>query len=154
MRIGDSLPPRLQGCEVSNSSFPSSTMAILSVHLPPLRRLAVPSVCLLICFLAYSSQYLFHHLEPGPLSTKEAIWFNLLVAGTWWSYERACRVDPGRLPESIAKSYLETESGQNEETEHPPRSAEVSAAQMRSRWCKKCEAVKPPRAHHCKQCGR
>lgn len=125
-------------------------MAILSVHLPPLRSLAVPSVCLLIGFLAYSSQYLFYHLEPGPLSTKEAIWFNLLVAGTWLSYERACRVDPGRLPESIANAYLETDPGHSEETQLGER----PVIPLRSRWCKKCKAVKPPRAHHCKQCGR
>ena len=149
-----SLRPRLQGCESYHGSFPSSTMAILSFHLPPLRSLAVPSVCLLICFLAYSSQYLFYSLEPGPLSTKETVWFNLFVAGTWWSYERACRVDPGRLPESIAEAYLEAGPGQNRETQNPSRRVEEPVAPVRGRWCKRCEVVKPPRAHHCKQCGR
>jgi palmitoyltransferase len=129
-------------------------MAILSFRVPPLRSLAVPSVCLLICFLAYSSQYLFYHLEPGPLSTKEAVWFNLLVAGTWWSYERACRVDSGRLPESIEKAGLEAQPDQNEEIPDLPRGTEALVTPVRGRWCKKCEAVKPPRAHHCKQCGR
>jgi len=129
-------------------------MAILSFHVPPLRSLAVSSVCLLICFLAYSSQYLFYRLEPGPLSKKEAIWFNLLVAGTWWSYERACRVDPGKLPESVAKADLETQPRQNEETPGLPHGTEAPISPGRDRWCKKCKAVKPPRAHHCKRCGR
>lgn len=144
--LASALPARLRERRLAKL-YPSSAsaMAFLPLRMPAMRSLAVPSVCLLICFLAYSSQYLFYHLEPGPLSTNEAIWFNLVVAGTWWSYERACRVDPGRLPKSIADSSLESPVVQNEDSRSQPR---------RGRWCKKCEAVKPRRAHHCRQCGR
>jgi hypothetical protein len=76
-------------------------MALFS-RLSGLRSLAVPSVCLLICFLAYSSQYLFYRLDPGPLTTGESLLFNSLVAAVWLSYERACRTDPGRLPRNLA----------------------------------------------------
>ena len=155
MVVVSALSARLLNRRELLSFPPSSTMAaILSLHLPPLHSLSVPAVCLLIGFLAYTSQYLFYYLEPGPLSTKDAIWFNLFVAGTWWSYERACRVDPGRLPESIAKEQLQVGPGQDDETRTSSRGLRVPATPLRGRWCTKCEAVKPPRAHHCKQCGR
>lgn len=102
-----------------------------------LRRLAIPSVCFLIAVLAYGSQILFHYLEPGPLTTRQAWIFNALVACIWLSYERTCRLDPGRLP-------LHLQEKLNED-------AKLTRGQ---RWCQKCNAVKPPRAHHCKQCAR
>jgi len=116
-------------------------MALLPFHLPALRKLAVPSVCILIAFLAYSSQYLFYHLEPGPFTRKEATWFNIPVACIWWSYERACRVDPGRLPKDLRE-------------EDPQDGFSGKEAKKVGNWCKKCKAVKPPRAHHCRQCNR
>lgn len=63
-------------------------------------------------------------------------------------------MDPGRLPESVAKAGLETQPHQNEEARDLPGDAEAPATPVRGRWCKKCKAVKPPRAHHCKQCER
>lgn len=104
---------------------------------PELRKLAVSSVCFLIAFLAYGSQILFHYLEPGPLTTRQSWIFNCLVGSIWWSYQRTCRVDPGRLPRHLKEKL-------NDELKESPA----------QRWCKKCDAVKPPRAHHCKQCGR
>jgi palmitoyltransferase len=117
----------------------------MSWKIPDVRRLAVPAVCCLIAFLAYSSQYLFHQIEPGPLTTKEAIWFNLFVLCLWFCYERSVNVDPGRLPKGIAEAAR-------------PENMEI--AQLRGHrqrsinWCKKCNAVKPPRAHHCSRCKR
>jgi palmitoyltransferase len=134
-------------------------MALLSSRprFPALRSLAVPSVCVLICFLAYSSQYLFYHLDPGPLTTSESIWFNILVAAVWLSYERACRVDPGRLPRNLAEAG-EAERYDDElgRPENPAgdKQARVEHSRRSGRWCKRCEAAKPPRAHHCRQCGR
>ncbi len=122
-------------------------MARIAAHIPEVKQLAVPGVCLLIIFLSYSSQYLFYHIEPGPLTRHEAVWFNLLVAGIWYSYERACRVDPGRLPKKFAESI---------EDDLMTRDARgvVTAGKIKGNWCRKCQAVKPPRAHHCRQCGR
>jgi hypothetical protein len=114
-------------------------MAVLPFNLPALRKLAVPSVCILIAFLAYTSQYLFYHLEPGPLTRREATWLNILVGCTWLSYERACRVDPGRLPKSLREEDLQDGGKETKKV---------------GNWCKKCKTVKPPRAHHCRQCNR
>ncbi|KAL3423477.1 DHHC zinc finger domain-containing protein [Phlyctema vagabunda] len=107
-----------------------------------IQALAVPAVCILIAFLAYTSQILFYHLEPGPLSRKEAIWFNGLVFCLWWCYAEAVRVDPG--PKGWVERFAEDVDA-NEDGETLKKGV---------RWCKKCEAVKPPRAHHCRACGR
>lgn len=102
---------------------------------PLLQYIAVPAVCLLIAFLGFFSQYLFNYsttLDPGPLSHKETIIFNALLAALYYTYFRTVTVDPGH--------YVFTE-----------RVLEVDESQP---WCSKCEAPKPPRAHHCRHCGR
>ncbi|KAF2201446.1 zf-DHHC-domain-containing protein [Delitschia confertaspora ATCC 74209] len=103
-------------------------------------KLAVPSVCVLISFLAYSSQFLFLYLEPHPLERKQVIRFNVLLICLWISYARAVLTDPGTIP--VKKG----DGKANEEDER--------AGVKTRRWCRKCEAVKPPRAHHCKVCKR
>lgn len=105
------------------------------------RKLAVPASCLVILFFGYSPQVLFYYLEPGPLTRKESIIFNCLVGCIWWTYERSCRVDPGRLPKALK---AEESDGQLDQVR------EKGAKRM----CRKCHAVKPPRSHHCKQCQR
>ncbi|UKZ90343.1 uncharacterized protein TrAFT101_005366 [Trichoderma asperellum] len=99
---------------------------------PFIQSLAVPAVCLLIAFLSYFSQVLFNHstLDPGPLSRTESTTFNILLLCLWVSYFRAVTVDPGRYV--FADQVIEAEG----------------------RWCKKCQAPKPPRAHHCRHCQR
>ena len=120
----------------------------LAFTCPSIEDLAIPAVSILILFLAYTSQYLFYYIEPGPLSKNQAIWFNIVVLATWVCYDRACTVDPG--PKGwIKKSGLDSCGSEDED--------EVDGElklKTRMRWCKKCEAVKPPRAHHCRQCGR
>ncbi|OAF58286.1 Palmitoyltransferase [Pseudogymnoascus destructans] len=123
-------------------------MALLSITVPTLKKLAVPFVCCLIAFLSLSSQYLFYHLEPGPLTPTEAAWFNTLVFCIWYTYERACRVDPGRLPKSLA------EGGAQDGAETAKDADALANVQHAGKWCKKCDALKPPRAHHCRQCNR
>jgi palmitoyltransferase len=109
---------------------------------PGLQVLAVPAVACLVAFLGYSSQWLFHTspgLEPGRPSTAETAIFNVLLACLWWTYFRACTVDPGRYV------FLEGK--------HLPKpKPDTDAAVMR--WCKKCRLPKPPRAHHCRVCAR
>jgi palmitoyltransferase len=123
-------------------------MALLGITVPALKKLAVPFVCGLIAFLSLSSQYLFYHLEPGPLTATEAVWFNTLVFCIWYTYARACRVDPGRLPKSL------TEGGAQDGAETAKDADAPANVQRAGKWCKKCDAVKPPRAHHCRQCNR
>lgn len=102
-------------------------------------KLAVPAGCLLVTFLAYSSQILFRYLEPGPLTSSQLLYFNLLVGCVWVCFARACLTSPGEVPKDW-QPKVETGTKRN-----------VSA---RPRWCRKCETFKPPRAHHCKTCGR
>ncbi len=96
------------------------------------QKAAIPGVCLLIAFLGYFSQYLFRDefLEPGPPSRAETILFNGLLLTLWYTYARTCTVDPGRytFPEQVIEA--------------------------KGRWCNKCAAPKPPRAHHCRHCRR
>jgi palmitoyltransferase len=113
-----------------------------SFRITSIQQLAIPGVSFLIAFLAYGSQYLFYVIEPGHLKGAEFWWFNGLVLALWWCYYKACSVDPG------PKGWVEKVVKDSEEEQN----AETLAKGMR--WCKKCKAVKPPRAHHCKQCGR
>ncbi|TEA13738.1 Palmitoyltransferase PFA4 [Colletotrichum sidae] len=107
-----------------------------------IKRLAVPAVCLLIAFLAYSSQVLFHladsSLPPGRLSAAEFTVFNTLLLCLWYTYYKACTVDPGRY--SFSSAVIEI-----------PEPDEYG---LLRRWCRKCNAPKPPRAHHCRSCRR
>ena len=108
--------------------------------------LAIPAVTALITFLSYSSQFLFLFLEPGPLTKAETWKFNTLVACIWICYYRACTVDPGRVPKDWApKTQLAATQGGDK------LDGDVST---RQRWCRKCAAFKPQRAHHCKICRR
>lgn len=108
--------------------------------------LAVPGVSILVIFLAYTPQYLFYYIEPGPLSKTQAIWFNILVLGIWWCYDRACSVDPAPKGWVAKASRTSADGEDDDDTER--------ILHKGMRWCKKCDAPKPPRAHHCRKCGR
>ncbi|RFU77810.1 palmitoyltransferase pfa4 [Trichoderma arundinaceum] len=99
---------------------------------PFIASLAVPAVCLLTAFLSYFSQLVFNQatLDPGPLSYNETVVFNTLLLCLWYTYFKAVTVDPGR--------YI----------------FEDLVIEADKRWCKKCQAPKPPRAHHCRHCNR
>ncbi|KAJ5404346.1 Palmitoyltransferase pfa4 [Penicillium cosmopolitanum] len=97
-------------------------------------RLAIPAVSVLISFLAYTSQYFFHNFKPAPLTLDEGWALNVFALCIWVCYYRACFVDPGRLDlkgKSVAPSRQEKDQSTG-----------------RQRWCRRCEAYKPPRAHH------
>ena len=105
-----------------------------------LGRLTLPAVVVLIAFLSYGSQILFNTLEPHPLEARHKVVFNALIICIWVSYLRACFVDPGRVPLS---------SSEHQEIFDSRRTADI-----KPRWCRKCNTYKPPRAHHCKICSR
>ncbi|KAK7757905.1 Palmitoyltransferase [Diatrype stigma] len=141
---------------------------------PELQRLLVPFVCALIAFLAYAPQWLFAHspdLAPGPLTPAESRLFNALVACLWWTYYKAVTVDPGRyvFPPGLRKRYEEEKkkgkkrsssnvnknnNGEDEDDDDDGDDDVLAAALRKRRWCKKCAAPKPPRAHHCRTCRR
>jgi hypothetical protein len=119
------------------SPFPNYHTSIVIGYMEAYRHLAVPGVLCLIFFLSFSSQYLFHHIDPEPLSKKDATIFNALIAALLICYARSVLTDPGHIPSDWAEE------------------SKLSAvAGAKPRWCRKCEAVKPPRAHHCKICKR
>ncbi|KAK6820879.1 palmitoyltransferase PFA4 [Apiospora arundinis] len=149
-------------------------MAFLVGSTAPLsvQRLAVPAVCLLIAFLGYGSQILFNlspDLEPGPLTSNQSYTFNALLLCLWWTYYRACTVDPGRynFPPSVAKpnhsdDEAETTGAQVRKTGRTAADATsdgndnsaVTGKKKSQKRCKKCRLPKPPRSHHCRICGR
>ncbi|KAI1799744.1 zf-DHHC-domain-containing protein [Daldinia bambusicola] len=126
---------------------------------PVLQRLAVPAVCLLIAFLAYTSQWLFANapdLAPGPLTKSEIYTFNGLVLCLWYTYYKACTVDPGRYVfplDYIKKNKRKRKSADDSGEEDGEEEEELDPRRIQH-WCRKCAAPKPPRAHHCKTCRR
>lgn len=109
--------------------------------------LFIPAVSLLIFFLGYTSQWLFNtdtslDLAGGPLTTNETYTFNALLALIWWTYYKACTVPPGRY----------TFPKPDDDSSDPSSSSSAPADLDRTRWCRKCAAPKPPRAHHCRTC--
>lgn len=130
------------GSDFRNSRSPRLKLNTIMLCKPfALSQLAIPSVSLLISFLAYSSQYFLLSFEPEPLKKNELWILNGLILGIWICYYRSCTVDPGRIPK-------DWKAADCKQTQPGPRDL------GRQRWCRKCEAFKPPRAHHCKLCGR
>lgn len=118
---------------------PASDMAFDRVE-----ALAYPGVVILVSFLAYTSQWLFHHIQPGPLRKGDAYVFNALVAALLICYTRTCFTDPGRILTTWHEHF-----------QAPNEAARIAAeTSSRQRSCRKCEMPKPPRAHHCKTCKR
>ncbi|KAL8800968.1 MAG: hypothetical protein Q9182_004803 [Xanthomendoza sp. 2 TL-2023] len=107
-------------------------------------QLAFPAVISLIAFLAYTPQYLFRYIEPGPLDQKQSLIFNLLLSCIWFCYGRACFTDPGHVPRDWP--------GNNDGLRQSSKS-DTGIHGNNLRWCRKCECFKPPRAHHCKYLG-
>jgi palmitoyltransferase len=106
-------------------------------------QLAVPGVYVLIFFLGYPSQWLLMHLEPAPLTKKELIASNAIVILILITYTKSVFVDPGTIPPDWA-----------EKQEHGVSDEKKEVARKSRKWCRKCDAPKPPRAHHCKSCKR
>ncbi|KAL2754956.1 hypothetical protein ACRALDRAFT_2107939 [Sodiomyces alcalophilus JCM 7366] len=129
---------------------------------PYIDKLAIPAVSLLIFFLGYTSQYLFHtadDLKPGPLSTRESIIFNTLLLCIWYTYYKTCTVDPGRYVFPSRTGQEEPATDGRDDDGQEKRRQEVSRGinanpNHYARWCRKCNAPKPPRAHHCRTCAR
>ncbi|KAL1634388.1 Palmitoyltransferase [Neofusicoccum ribis] len=112
-------------------------------------QLAVPAVVVLVLFLGYTSQYLYQHVDPHPLARGQAIVFNALLACLLVSFARACLADPGRVPKGWVPQPVRVHGD-----DKPVKEKDEDAPTVRPRWCSKCDAPKPPRAHHCKTCGR
>lgn len=116
-------------------------------------QLAVPAVSILIFFLVCTPQYFFAHFEPAPLETEEFLWGNGLAVVVVICYWRACCVDPGQIPHDWKQKETANVKGEGLHDDDDDDYDDVQKI-GRQRWCRRCEALKPPRAHHCKTCGR
>ncbi|KAH6650960.1 DHHC palmitoyltransferase-domain-containing protein [Chaetomium tenue] len=137
-----------------------------------LHRLYIPAVCALIAFQGYFSQYLFSadpDLAPGPLTRRESITFNTLLACVWVTYYFACTTDPGRYhfppsssspPQPSSSTTTGTTTATNNRHPSPPNPNPNSTPTPNTpnnptrRHCKKCHHPKPLRSHHCRHCAR
>ncbi|CAZ83409.1 unnamed protein product [Tuber melanosporum] len=111
-------------------------------------RLAVVGVVLLIAFLAYASQYflLYSHL-----SEPEYVLFNICVACIWITYARSILTSPGSPPVTWTPVDIDLDNADAEDGS--AREETRSLVSRGAKWCRKCNAYKPPRCHHCKTCG-
>ena len=125
----------------------SSTLHVPSTIMSTLSQLAVPFVYGLIFFLGYLSQWMLMHLEPGPLTKNELIASNVSLVLIWITYTKSVFVDPGTIP----KDWADNEPGSGKES---AGEKEGDAVAKSRKWCRRCDAAKPPRAHHCKECKR
>ena len=116
-----------------------------------LSHLSVPFVCALIFFLGYPSQWLLMRLDPHPLTRNQLITANVVLVLIWITYARSVLVDPGRIP----RDWAGEEVGKGGEKSTGEEGRGRGEGEVKSRkWCRKCDAPKPPRAHHCKECKR
>jgi len=109
-----------------------------------LNQIAVPGVYLLILFLGYPSQILFYYLDPAPLTKNELVVSNVLLIFIFITYTQSIFVDPGQISK--------TNSQENERVDVV--AVKIGDGLRRTKWCRKCDAAKPARAHHCKECKR
>ncbi len=101
------------------------------------------------------------HLEPAPLTRNELIAANVILVLIFVTYTKSVFVDPGTIPRDWEKE-IKIESGRGDGDADADgdgdRNGVVEGKEgegIKSRkWCRKCNAAKPPRAHHCKECGR
>ncbi|KAF9820053.1 hypothetical protein IEO21_01715 [Rhodonia placenta] len=109
-------------------------------------RLFVGFTSSLICFIAYSPQIFVIWPWYGRELSVELITlllpFNLLVGVLLWNYYLCAVTDPGRVPAGWKPDVQDNDG------------YEVKKLTRGPRFCRTCEAYKPPRAHHCRQCKR
>lgn len=134
-------------CPCARPRLPSFDLTRSSINMSALSRFAVPFVYGLIFVLGYPSQWLLMHLDPGPLTKNELIAANVALILIWITYTKSVYVDPGKIPTDWAEKELGDEKKIVSERER-------DAVAKSRKWCRKCDAPKPPRAHHCKECKR
>ncbi|KAI2465663.1 palmitoyltransferase PFA3 [Annulohypoxylon bovei var. microspora] len=85
--------------------------------------------------------------KPGWIGTKSSIGGIFLYLMLNWSYTTAVFTNPGSTTSSSGYSSLPTVN--------PPQATSFTVkSNGETRFCKKCQARKPDRAHHCSTCRR
>ncbi|KAI0891567.1 palmitoyltransferase PFA3 [Annulohypoxylon nitens] len=85
--------------------------------------------------------------KPGWIGTKSSIGGVFLYVMLNWCYTTAVFTNPGSTTSSTGYSSLPTNN--------PPQATSFTVkSNGETRFCKKCQARKPDRAHHCSTCRR
>ncbi|KAI1453264.1 palmitoyltransferase PFA3 [Annulohypoxylon moriforme] len=85
--------------------------------------------------------------KPGWIGTKSSIGGIFLYLMLNWCYTTAVFTNPGSTTSSTGYSSLPTNN--------PPQATSFTVkSNGETRFCKKCQARKPDRAHHCSTCRR
>ncbi|ORX61435.1 zf-DHHC-domain-containing protein [Hesseltinella vesiculosa] len=111
-------------------------------------RYIVTSVCVLIGSLAWTSQW--GVLGPALGGWSSALAWQVLTplnAGILflsYYYYLAITTDPGKVPDGWEPPYSIVHSGP----------ADLDTGATGPRYCRTCDAYKPPRSHHCRVCQR
>ncbi|GAA6059464.1 hypothetical protein JCM10212_005403 [Sporobolomyces blumeae] len=112
-------------------------------------RIWVAGTLVLISFIGFSSQLFivlpsYEHDWRDRELVKLLVPFNVLLALLYLNYALTVATDPGSIPKGWEPNWDAIETGQ----------AEVKKLTGGPRFCRTCQAYKPPRAHHCRQCKR
>jgi len=99
-----------------------------------------------ILYLSITSQVLFLYIDPEPLTRRQTIIFDSIIAACLICYFRTWLSHPGVIPKQwLGTARFNEQDVLLQEQEHDS---------TRTRWCKRCEMAKPRRSHHCKTCQR
>ncbi|XP_048588395.1 palmitoyltransferase ZDHHC3 [Nematostella vectensis] len=108
--------------------------------------------CIVFTYLCviYADYCIVEHVIIPTLSdslwgTLHVIIFNVLALLLLISHSRASYSDPGVVP--LPTTSLDFSEINKAHSEKPQSNTEWTA-------CTRCEAYRPPRAHHCRICGR
>ncbi|EPB87803.1 hypothetical protein HMPREF1544_05332 [Mucor circinelloides 1006PhL] len=112
-------------------------------------KLIVAFVTILITYLQTTAN--FYILGPALggwtsfRAQKILLPMNVSLVSLYVNYYLACTTDPGNTPEGWEPPFSVL---------NPDEDAVIKVGITGPRFCKKCDAYKPPRAHHCKHCGK
>ncbi|PIM99922.1 putative DHHC-type Zn-finger protein [Handroanthus impetiginosus] len=109
--------------------------------------LPVLSVFLLLGFIYYVTIFIFIEDLSGLRSSAglvNSLIFSLLAFLCVFSFIACVLTDPGEVPSGYTPDVEENQSPDQE----------IKKNGTPARTCDKCSAHKPPRAHHCRVCGR
>ncbi|OBZ88684.1 Palmitoyltransferase PFA4 [Choanephora cucurbitarum] len=109
-------------------------------------------VAFVVCLISYL-QLTTNFYVLGPAlggwfsleAQKTLVPMNILLVSLYVNYYFACTTSPGYTPEGWEPPYAIL---------NPSEDSVIQTGLTGPRFCKKCDAYKPPRAHHCRQCGR
>lgn len=113
---------------------------------PPLEGTMPVIIVLHIIAMLYSAFVFVYMPAAGiALDSPTSLIFHSIIFLVLASYARAAQSDPGAVPDTGAW---------RKECCPPPQLTEKKVTNGKARWCKKCGAHKPDRAHHCSALGR